>query len=108
MRYYGDKIMKILLRCRLFFLCFMSGCAECFFATLGAARFARRCSRNIEDDFAVVAAAICTCAVWNAKCAAFTADGTQGAQRMMAAAFSCLRAVYPHSDYHGEDYTLKG
>ena len=86
----------------------MTRSTQRLFAALHAARFARRRPCNIQNDFAIVATAVRACAVWNAQCAAFTADGTQGAQRMMAAAFSCLRAVYPHSDYHGQDYTLKG
>ena len=68
----------------------MSGCAESFFATLEAARFARRDTGNIKHDFAIVAAAVCTRPVRNTKRPTFAADGTKSAQRMMAAAFSCL------------------
>ena len=93
LKYRGARPAEPLLsrgRCRSFFLGFMSRRAECFFASLQAARFARRHPRNIKHDFPIVSAAIRTCTVRYSKRAAFTADGTQGAQRMMAAAFSCL------------------
>lgn len=93
------------LRGRLFLLHFMTGCTERFFAALEAARFACRATGDIEDDFAVVFAAIGACTVRLAERTAFATDGTRGDQSVMASAFCGLRPVAAHSDNHRQHHT---
>lgn len=91
---------KILLRSFFFLLDFLAAGHEFLFAALVAACGACGACNHINDDLAAVLSAGCTGAVRQTESSAFAAGGTDSGESVVAPALPCLRAVYPHSDYH--------
>jgi hypothetical protein len=77
-----------------------------FFA-LRAARDTFFACDDIDNDAAIVLAAVGAGAMSDAEFAAFAAGKAHALDCMMGTAFCRLGAVAAHADYHGQDYTKR-
>lgn len=87
----------------LFLFCRLTTCLQFLFFLFVSSLFALCAGDDVHCNIAIILATVCTCTVRAAERTAFTDRRTCLGKRQVTSAFTCFRAVYPHSYYHIRD-----